>query len=114
MRRAWLAGVLLAMAMLAEVGAQTKTPVTRKDPDAAVDALHQLFPQTNKGAKDLTKQQWLDSYELLFTRATKGKTAGFMAAEDWDALLKLLSEYGGMDRPLAAAEYYTNDFVDWR
>lgn len=85
-----------------------------KDPDGAVEALHQLFPQTNKGAKDLTKQQWLDSYELLFTKATKGKTAGWMAAEDWDTLLKLLTEYGGMDKALATAEYYTNDFFDCR
>ena len=85
-----------------------------KDPDGAVEALHQLFPQTNKGAKDLTKQQWLDSFELLTTKATKGKTAGLMAAEDWDGLLKLLTEYGGMEKALATADYYTNDFFDCR
>jgi NitT/TauT family transport system substrate-binding protein len=85
-----------------------------KDPDGAVEALHQLFPQTNKGAKDLTKQQWLDSFELLTTKATKGKPAGLMAAEDWDGLLKLLTEYGGMEKALATADYYTNDFFDCR
>ena len=36
-----------------------------KDPDGAVEALHKLFPNTNKGAKDLTKKQWLDSVDLL-------------------------------------------------
>jgi hypothetical protein len=37
-----------------------------------------------------------------------------MAAEDWETLLKLLSEYGGMEKPAATAEYYTNDFFDCR
>jgi hypothetical protein len=37
-----------------------------------------------------------------------------MAAEDWDGLLKLLTEYGGMERALAAGDYYTNDFFECR
>jgi hypothetical protein len=32
------------------------------------EAPHKLFPNTNKGAKDLTKKQWLDSAELPCTR----------------------------------------------
>lgn len=83
-----------------------------KDPDGAVEALHQIFPNTNKGAKDLTKQQWGDSYDLLFSKNSKGKPAGFMAREDWDALVKLLSEYGGMEKPKALDAYYTNEFFD--
>jgi len=83
-----------------------------KDPDGAVDALHRLFPNTNKGAKDLTRQQWVDSYELLYSRNSKGKTAGWMAREDWEELTKLLSDYGGMDKPKPAAAYYTNEFFD--
>jgi NitT/TauT family transport system substrate-binding protein len=83
-----------------------------KDPDGAVDALHHLFPSTNKGAKDLTRQQWVDSFDLLYSRSTKGKTAGWMAAEDVETLLKLLHEYGGMERPRPVADYVTNEFFD--
>ncbi|MCI0549215.1 MAG: ABC transporter substrate-binding protein [Candidatus Rokubacteria bacterium] len=83
-----------------------------KDPDGAVEALHQLFPNTNKGAKDLTKQQWTDSYDLLYSKHSRGKTAGWMAQEDWDALIKLLAEYGGLEKPRPVADYYTNEAVD--
>jgi NitT/TauT family transport system substrate-binding protein len=83
-----------------------------KDPDGAVEALHQLFPNTNKGAKDLTKKQWVDSYDLLYTKATNGKTAGWMATEDWNILLKQLTEYGGMENPRQATDYFTNEFFD--
>lgn len=83
-----------------------------KDPDGATDALHQIFPNTNKGAKDLTRQQWVDSFDLLYTKASKGKTPGWMAKEDMESLVKLLSEYGGMEKPRPAADYYTNDFFD--
>jgi NitT/TauT family transport system substrate-binding protein len=83
-----------------------------KDPDGATDALHQLFPNTNKGAKDLTRQQWTDSFELLHTKASKGKPAGFMAQEDMEALVKLLSEYGGMEKARPVTDYYTNEFFD--
>jgi NitT/TauT family transport system substrate-binding protein len=83
-----------------------------RDPDGATDALHQLFPNTNKGAKDLTKQQWIDSFDLLYTANTRGKTAGWMAREDMEALVKLLAEYGGMEKARPAGDYYTNDFFD--
>jgi NitT/TauT family transport system substrate-binding protein len=83
-----------------------------RDPDGATDALHQLFPNTNKGARDLTRQQWVDSFDLLYTRNTRGKTAGWQAREDMEALVKLLAEYGGMDKPRPVADYYTNDFFD--
>lgn len=83
-----------------------------KDPDSATDALHQLFPNTNKGARDLTKQQWLDSYDLLYSKHTRGRAAGWMAKEDWEALIKLLNEYGGMEKPKPVADYYTNEFFD--
>jgi NitT/TauT family transport system substrate-binding protein len=83
-----------------------------KDPDGAVEALHQIFPNTNKGAKDLTKQQWVDSFDLLYSKASRGKTAGFMVKEDWEGMLKLLNEYGGMEKPKALDAYYTNEFFD--
>ena len=83
-----------------------------KDPDGAVEALHRLYPQVNKGAKDLTKAQWSDSGQLLHTKRTQGKPAGFMAREDWEDLLNLLKDYGGMDRVRPVNDYFTNEYFD--
>jgi NitT/TauT family transport system substrate-binding protein len=85
-----------------------------KDPDAATDALHQLFPNTNKGAKDLTRQQWIDSFDLLHTKNSRGKAPGLMVKEDWDSLLRLLTEYGGVEKVRGGDDYYTNEFFDCR
>ena len=81
-----------------------------RDPDGAVEALHKLFPNTNKGAKDLTKKQWVDSADLLYSKASQGKTPGLMMREDWDVLIALAKDYGGLDPVKPAAEYYTNEF----
>ena len=83
-----------------------------KDPDGAVDALHELFPNVNKGAKALTKAQWLETYRLLHTRNSQGKAPGWMAKEDWEGLLKLLTEQAGMERARPAGDYYTDEFFD--
>lgn len=83
-----------------------------KDPDGAAEALHKLFPNTNKGARDLTRQQWVDSFELLHTKHSKGKPAGWQAQEDMEALIQLLTEYGGMEKARPVGEYYTNEFFD--
>ena len=83
-----------------------------RDPDGAVEALHKLFPNTNKGAKDLTKKQWVDSADLLYSKASQGKTPGLMMREDWDVLIALAKDYGGLDPVKPAAEYYTNEFFD--
>ena len=85
-----------------------------KDPDGAVEALHKLFPNTNKGAKDLTRKQWLDSADLLYSKNSQGKTPGYMMKEDWDILLALAKDYGGLDPVKPHADYYTNEFFDCR
>jgi NitT/TauT family transport system substrate-binding protein len=83
-----------------------------KDPDAAVDALHRRYPQVNKGAKDLTREQWLQTADHLYTKRSKGKQPGWMEREDWADLLSLLGQQGGLDRAKAPDEYFTNEYVD--
>lgn len=83
-----------------------------KDPNGAVEALHQMFPNVNKGARDLTREQWLETSNLLHTKRSQGKAPGWMAKEDWDDLLRLLRDQGGMDRVKPAEGYYANDFID--
>ena len=43
---------------------------------------------------------------------SKGKTAGWLVREDWEELIKLLSDYGGMEKAKPAPDYYTNEFFD--
>src|SRR4029453_18516667 len=81
-----------------------------KDPDGAVAALHKLFPKTNKGLTELTKKEWLDSADLLYTKSSQGKTPGLMMKEDWDTLLSLAKGYGGLEPVKAHRDYYTNEF----
>ncbi len=83
-----------------------------KDPEGGAQALHKLFPKTNKENLDLTKRQWIASFDLLYTKHTQGKTPGWMAKDDWDNLLQLLKTYGGMEKVLAHEAYYTNEFFD--
>lgn len=80
-----------------------------KHPEEAARALVEMFPKA--GSVEMNLQQWRDTIELMSTPASRGKPAGWMAREDWEALLALQKTYGGIAvRP--AADYYTNEFFD--
>jgi len=83
-----------------------------KDPDGAVEELHKMFPAVNKGAKDLTRRQWIETGRHLYSARTQGKTPGWMDGGDWEDLVRILKEYGGMERVRPVADYYTNEFID--
>jgi NitT/TauT family transport system substrate-binding protein len=83
-----------------------------QEPDAAVEALHKMFPAVNKGAKDLTKRQWVETGRHLYSKRTQGKTPGFMDNADWEDLVRILKEYGGMEKARPVSDYYTNEFFD--
>lgn len=85
-----------------------------KDPDGATEALHKLFPKTNKGSKELTKRQWVDNAELLHSTASRGKAPGYMVREDWEKLIALAKDYGGLEPVKPLDEYYTNEFLECR
>jgi NitT/TauT family transport system substrate-binding protein len=83
-----------------------------QEPEAAVEALHKMYPAVNKGAKDLTRRQWIDTGRHLYSKRTQGKTPGWMDNGDWEDLVRILKEYGGMERARPVADYYTNEFFD--
>jgi hypothetical protein len=60
---------------------------------------------------ELNLSQWKDTVDLMYTAASRGKAAGWMAAADWDTLLNLQKTYGGIQTK-GAGEYYTNEFFD--
>lgn len=80
-----------------------------KNPEEAAKILVEMFPKA--GAVELNLQQWKDTVQLMYTANTKGKAAGWMAKEDWDTLLNLQKNYGGI-QVKAPGDYYTNEFFD--
>ncbi len=80
-----------------------------KNPEEAARLLVEMYPKA--GTVEQNLQQWRDSIPLMSTAQTKGKTAGWMAREDWEGLLNLQRTYGGIETK-APAEYYTNEFFD--
>jgi len=80
-----------------------------KNPEEAARLLVEMYPKA--GTVEQNLQQWRDSIPLMYTQHTKGKTAGWMAPEDWEGLLALQRTYGNIQTK-AAGDYYTNEFFD--
>jgi NitT/TauT family transport system substrate-binding protein len=80
-----------------------------KHQEEAAKILVEQFPKA--GRVELNLSQWKDTVDLMYTAASKGKAAGWMAAADWDTLLNLQKTYGNIQTK-PAAEYYTNEFFD--
>jgi NitT/TauT family transport system substrate-binding protein len=80
-----------------------------KHPEEATKVLVEMFPKAGKVEMNLA--QWKDTVDLMYTPASKGKPAGWMAAADWDTLLGLQKTYGNI-QTRAAGDYYTNEFFD--
>ena len=80
-----------------------------RNPDEAARLLVEMFPKA--GALELNVSQWKETISLMYTAATKGKTSGWMAKEDWENLLNLQRTYGNIQTK-ELNEYYTNDFFD--
>lgn len=81
---------------------------TVENPDEAVDALMEAFPESNR---EIIENQLELSLELLHTINTEGETLGFMAPEDWQATIDLLADYGGLRNTVPVRDFYTNDFI---
>ena len=77
---------------------------TKKDPNAAVDALVKAFPDTNRRFIELGVPML---FEHMQSPAAKGKPLGWMAEEDWKTTLDVMKSAGlEGDRPPSA--YYRN------
>lgn len=82
---------------------------TIKDPKAAYEAARKVFPDA---VNDAVFQSLQGSLDFLYTEKSKGKPIGWMAPEDWQQTIDILTKYGdlaGSNKP--ATDYYTNDFI---
>lgn len=81
---------------------------TVENPDEAVDALMEAFPESNR---EIIENQLELSLDLLHTINSEGETLGYMAPEDWQATIDLLVFYGGLRNTVPVRDFYTNDYI---
>ena len=83
-----------------------------KNPRESVEALLERFPASAfLAVKNQGFTQWDLHRDLTHTDRSKGKIPGWVAMEDVDATLDLLSEFGGLKPRGKAADYVTNEFL---
>jgi NitT/TauT family transport system substrate-binding protein len=61
--------------------------------------------------RDSVKLQWLETVPRLRTKNTEGHPYGWMSDKDWAVSIDILNKTGQLDRPIAATDLYTNEFV---
>ncbi len=79
----------------------------RKDPAAGVQALMEAFPDTSKEFAETGLPMVI---EHMQSDATKGKSLGWMAEEDWKQTLDVMKG-NGLEGDKPASTYYTNDLI---
>jgi NitT/TauT family transport system substrate-binding protein len=61
--------------------------------------------------RDSVKLQWLETVPRLRTKNTEGHPYGWMSDKDWAVSIDILNKTGQLDKPIAPADFYTNEFV---
>ncbi|MCB1501299.1 MAG: ABC transporter substrate-binding protein, partial [Bauldia sp.] len=84
-----------------------------KDPDAAIAAMADIVGGTM--AEDEGKAQAravLDvTLGILYSPNNADHHLGMNVPADWESMLALMKEYNGLETDMAAADFYTNDFL---
>jgi len=74
----------------------------------AIDALLKKFPDAKK---NIVTRQFELTIPLLHTESTKGRPTGFIAEQDINATLDILTKFGGLKSRPSPADVFTNDFL---
>jgi NitT/TauT family transport system substrate-binding protein len=82
--------------------------LTRKDPDAAVQAVLHAKPSLSA---DLVKKQLMVFISYMDTPNTKGKPLGYGAPADWKHTYQLYKELRGMKTSMQPKDFHTNEFL---
>ncbi|MBI2880324.1 MAG: ABC transporter substrate-binding protein [Candidatus Tectomicrobia bacterium] len=80
-------------------------------PEEAVDIAMKRAPLSIP-RRDVALETLKTTLGLIRTERTQGKPLGWMAKEDWEDTIRILSQYGGLKNPLPADRYYTNQFIE--
>lgn len=81
----------------------------QKDPKAAVAAMMKYAPPVLKA--DPETDILANLVTLLHSKQTEGKPIGWMAREDWEQAIDLLSTKGDLRKKLRVEDVMTNEFV---
>jgi NitT/TauT family transport system substrate-binding protein len=80
-----------------------------EDQDAATEASLEMVDDVDEEL--LRRGLEVTIEELLHTSRTEGQPIGWTSDEDWEEMLDLLVEHGGLSEALETDAYYTNEFV---
>lgn len=73
----------------------------------AIKATQKRFPDIDVG---LFRVALANTVKGLHTPKSEGKPLGWMAPEDWQQTISILTKYGGL-KPVAIDQYFTNEFI---
>jgi NitT/TauT family transport system substrate-binding protein len=80
------------------------------NPEEAIDAAIKMRPELAKSREVNLKQLKID-IGLMSTPHSKGKPIGWMAAEDWKAMVQQMVETKQVDKPVPLDKLYTNAYI---
>lgn len=81
------------------------------NPDELVDVVSNVYEEVDP---EVLAAEFELARALVGTPNTDGHPFGYMAPEDWDIMLDLLTSTGALETDMKADEFYTNDFIgDW-
>lgn len=81
------------------------------EPDGAIAALMEARPAVTDPAPH--KQSLLDHAEFACTESMAGQPVGYHVAEDWEAGLEILQQYGGLEGAIEDLDqFFTNQFFE--
>jgi NitT/TauT family transport system substrate-binding protein len=79
-----------------------------ENPEEAIDALMDAYPEANRAIIEIMFER---SQPLIRTINSEGQPLGWMAPEDWQATVLLLTDYGGLQSDVPVRDFYTNEFI---
>jgi len=85
-----------------------------ENPDEAATAARENFEEEPSYDAETGVKIWQEACKLTHTPNTEGEALGWMAPEDWDSTLEILTSAPKLEvtDPPPAEELYTNEFVD--
>lgn len=82
----------------------------QKNPEKAIEALKNRFPDELKGKETAYVEVLVASYRYTRTKRTADKPFGWMSEDDWKENLQVMFDTGMIGRKPETKDVYTNDY----